>query len=276
MTEKPPIFYSNIWQEEAEADNPFAAKACYSHGYDVYGELLHKASWFEYLLLQFTGEKPSTQQTQLLERVAVAIANPGIRDASVRAAMNSGVSRATHAATLMAALAIGAGQYGGSHEVYLCIQRWQQCGLDTEKWLSQLMIQDDGQQTDIWLAIEHIAGFDPHGESCPTPVLQTLALLATIKSDGALMWLQNHRLMLEQEVGYPLAMSGVIAAAFYDVGLDEHQASMLYLMLRLPGAAAHALEQRGVGWKKFPFVGNQIELTDDPQAQQTAVDGAKA
>lgn len=275
MTEKVPVFYSDIWEEEAEADNPFAAKACYSHGYDVYGELMHKASWFEYLLLQFTGQKPTAQQAQLLERVAIAIANPGMRDASVRAAMNSGVSRATHAATLMAALAIGAGQYGGSHEVYLCLQRWQHCGLDKDKWLTQLVIQDDGQQTDIWLPIEHIAGFDPHGESCPTPVLQTLALLSSIKTDGALMWLQTHRLALEQKVGYPLAMSGVIAAAFYDLGLDEHQASMLYLMLRLPGAATHALEQRGVGWKKFPFVGNQIELTDDPNMPQTAIDGAK-
>ena len=276
MTETVPVFYSNIWQEEAEADNPFAAKACYSHGYDVYGELLPKASWFEYLLLQFTGEKPTTQQAQLLERVAIAIANPGIRDASVRAAMNSGVSRATHAATLMAALAIGAGQYGGSHEVYLCLQRWQHCGLAKDKWLTQLVMQDDGQQTDIWLPIEHIAGFDPHGESCPTPVLQTLALLSSMKTDGALMWLQTQRVFLEQEVGYPLAMSGVIAAAFYDLGLDEHQASMLYLMLRLPGAATHALEQRGVGWKKFPFVGNQIQLTDDPNVAQVLANGDKA
>jgi len=27
MTEKVPVFYSNIWEEEAEADNPFAARA---------------------------------------------------------------------------------------------------------------------------------------------------------------------------------------------------------------------------------------------------------
>lgn len=265
MTHQTPVFHSNIWQEEAEADNPFAAKACYSHGYDVYGELLHKASWFEYLFLQFIGERPTATQAQLLERLAIALANPGLRDASVRAAMNSGVSQATHAATLMAALAVGAGQYGGSHEVYLCVQRWQYCGLDDDKWQQQLRLSTNDQPVDIWLPMEHIAGFDPNGESCPTPVVQTLAVLASIKTDGALAWLQQHRSALEAQVGYPLAMSGVAAAAFYDLGFDEHQASMLYLMFRLSGAASHALEQRQLGWRKFPFVGKHIELSNDPQ-----------
>ena len=39
---------------------------------------------------------------------------------------------------------------------------------------------------------------------------------------------------------------------------------MLYLMLRLPGAAAHAIEQKNMGWKKFPFYGPAIELVSDP------------
>ena len=35
---------------------------------------------------------------------------------------------------------------------------------------------------------------------------------------------------------------------------------MLFLLLRLPGAAAHALEQQGLGHKRFPF----YELELDP------------
>ncbi len=277
MSQQVPIFYSNIWHEDAEPDNPFAAKTCYSHGYDVYGDILPKASWFEYLYLQFMGERPTPTQAQLLERLAIALANPGLRDASVRAAMNSGVSQATHAATLMAALAVGAGQYGGSHEVYLCLQRWQLCALDSEKWAAHFELKDEHPHADIWRTMEHVAGFDPNGESCPTPVLQTLALLASIKNDGALAWLQAHRLELEAKVGYPLAMTGVAAAAFYDLGFDEHQASMLFLILRLSGAASHALEQRDLGWRKFPFIGKQISLTNDPKATELLVpDGDNA
>ena len=34
---------SRIWLEEPEHDNPFAARASYCHGYDVYGEMLGRA-----------------------------------------------------------------------------------------------------------------------------------------------------------------------------------------------------------------------------------------
>ncbi|WP_201773488.1 citrate synthase family protein [Marinobacter similis] len=74
-------------------------------------------------------------------------------------------------------------------------------------------------------------------------------------------------------MGYPLAMSGLAAAAMIDLSMDEDQGSMLYLMLRLPGAAVHALEQKKVGWKKFPFYGPAIELdesaTDAGNDQET-------
>ncbi len=257
-------YYTKIWREEPEADNPFAAKACYCHGYDVYGEVLHKASWIEYLYLLFQGERPSPAQAQLLERLAIALANPGPREASVRAAMNGGVGGSRNAASLMAALAVGAGQYGGGHEVYILLNIWQECGEDLDAWRHRLRNPNEHYREDIWLPIEHAPGFDPNGESCPTPVQQTLALLSSISPGTALAWLQAQREGLERELGYPLAMSAVAAAAFHDLGLNGHQASMLYLMLRLPGAAVHALEQRELGWKKFPFYGDAIELTDDP------------
>ena len=257
-------YYTKIWREEPEADNPFAAKTCYCHGYDVCGEVLHKASWFEYLFLLFQGERPSPVQAQLLERLAIALANPGPREASVRAAMNGGVAGSHNAASLMAALAVGAGQYGGGHEVYLLVTAWRECGLDLARWRHRLHNPNEHYREDVWPPMEHAPGFDPNGEGCPTPVKQTLALLSGMSPGTALTWLQAQREELERELGYPLAMSAVAAAAFHDLGMNGHQASMLYLMLRLPGAAVHALEQRELGWKKFPFYGDQIELSDDP------------
>ena len=96
--------------------------------------MLGKASWVEYLYLLFKLEKPTKEQAKLLETIAVAIANPGIRDHSVQAAMNAGVGGSTAASTLMAALAVGAGQYGGAREVYLLLKIWEQCGYDIEAW----------------------------------------------------------------------------------------------------------------------------------------------
>ena len=57
-------------------------------------------------------------------------------------------------------------------------------------------------------------------------------------------------------------MAGVAAAAFIDLGSTADQAEMVYLLLCLPGAAAHALGQRDAGHKQFPFFARKLE--DDP------------
>lgn len=259
------IYHSNLWMEEPEDTNPFAAKRCYCSGYDVYGQIIPQAGWFDYLLLLFYGEKPTSQETRLAEKLAMVLANPGPREASVRAAMNAGVAGTNHSSALMAALAVGAGQYGGAQEVAISIRLWRECGQDIEKWKKRLFSPEEDERADIWLPMEHAPGFDPNGELTPAPVLQALDYLVELApAEGALAWLQTRRPELEKVVDYPLALSGVAAAAFVDLNLDEDQASMLYLILRLPGAAAHAIEQKHMGWKKFPFYGPAIELADDP------------
>ncbi|WP_217995141.1 hypothetical protein [Methylogaea oryzae] len=95
MNESREVIHSRIWEETPEADNPFAAAACYCSGYDVYGDLLGKASWVEYLYLLFKRERPEPFQAALLETLAVALANPGPREASVHAAMSGGVGGST-------------------------------------------------------------------------------------------------------------------------------------------------------------------------------------
>jgi len=54
----------------------------------------------------------------------------------------------------------------------------------------------------------------------------------------------------------------VAAAALADLGFNPDQGEMLHLLLRLPGAAAHALEQRTASYKDFPFF--VLDLQDDP------------
>jgi citrate synthase len=259
-----PVFYSQIWQEEPEDNNAFEAKACFCHGYNVYGDILPKASWAEYTYLLFKGDKPTPQQAQLLEKLAIALANRGPRDHSVRAAMNGGVGGSTAAASLMAALGVGAGQYGGAREVFHAVNLWQFAGQDLERWqlgINQLLANKD---VDVWLPMEHGAGFDPHGVTCPTPIQQTLAYLASLMSkESALVWLQQQQSALEHIAQGTLAMTGVAAAACVDLGLNAEQAEMLFLLLRLSGAAVHALEQQQLGWKKFPYVGGMISLEQD-------------
>jgi len=258
--EKPAYIESRIWLEEPEPNNAFACRAAYCHGYDVYGELLGNAGWADMLYLLFKGEAPSRPQAAALQILAVALANPGPREASVHAAMCAGVSGSPAAAALSAALAVGAGGAGGARELFLAMESWLACGQKLELWQSHCSAP--GQQADaplgIWPAAEHPAGFDPLGVETATPVRQVLARLAILDSESRCAWLQANLPSLERAAGHPLSLLGVAAAAFADLGMSAEEGEMLFLLFRLPGAAAHALEQRALGHKRFPFY--EIEL----------------
>lgn len=275
MTEALEVVHTRIWEEVPEADNPFAAAACYCSGFDVYGDLLGKIGWIEYLYLLFRLEPPTAGQAALFEKLAVALANPGPRDHSVLAAMSAGVGGSTHAACLTAALAVGAGQLGGAREVALAMDIWRDCGTDLDAWIQRLTHPLQAERADVWPDMEHPPGFDPHGAGCATPVRQTLACLAACAPGVHLRWLQDNRVALESAAACPLAMTGVAASALTDLAFEGGQGEILYLLLRLPGAAAHALEQQAYGYKRYPFFKNQLVLTDDPgpAAAQTAQPG---
>lgn len=256
------VIHSRIWEEEAEHDNPYSAAACFCRGYDVYGDLLGKASYLEYLYLLFKGERPGRNVLAALEILAVALANPGPRDPSVHAAMAAGVGGSTAASTLMAALAVGAGSYGGAREVFLAMEAWIARGLNIDHWCSQLRSPKQPTRAEVWPHPEHQPGFEAYGTCCAGPVRQTLSLLVTTLPDGHIAWLAHQREAMETAAGHPLAMTGVAAAAMIDLGFSPVEGEMLALLFRLPGAAAHALEQKEQGFRQFPFF--SLDLQDDP------------
>lgn len=248
--------HTDIWMEEAEPGDRFRTRAAFCRGYDVFGELVGRARWVEMLLLQFRDDLPAKPELDMLEALAVAIANPGPRDASVHAAMCAGVGGSTAAAALMAALAVGAGAAGGAREVFDAMVAWERCGPDFETWDPHPRA---AQAQDIWPQRERAAGFDAHGLLGALPVRQLLQTLAHIAASPRVTWLEKHQAALEQRIGAPLALAGVAAAVFTDLGLGAAEGEMLYLLLRLPGAAAHALEQQTHGYRKFPFPPVELE-----------------
>lgn len=262
--EREDVIHTKIWYEEPSEDNPFAADACYCAGYDVYGDLLGKASWIEYLYLLFKQERPSEQQARLFELIAIALANPGPRDYSIRAAMTASVGGSLSASCLMAALGPGAGGYTGGREMFLAMQNWQNYGRDLSAWQAT-QPQAADSNLEVWPEIEHTPGFDPYGASTTQVVINTLQHLNFAEQFHCLQWLQDNRSALEAKIGAPLSLLGVISAAFVDLEFDAEQAEMLYMLLRLPGAAAHALEQRPIGHKRYPFFKDGLKLTNDPK-----------
>jgi citrate synthase len=258
--------HTRIWREEPEPDNPFATRAAYCRGYDVFGQMAGNARWVEMLVLLLRDELPATPQLDMLEALAVALANPGPRDPSVHAAMCGGVGGSSAAACLIAALSVGAGRYRGAREVFDAMTAWGVCGTDPDAWSAYSRHDTRDDVVDTWPRREHAPGFDPHGASTATGVRQLLQTLARIGATPRLSWLAAQYEELEKAVGLPLDFSGVAAAAFADLGFLPHEGEMLYLLLRLPGAAAHALEQETYGYKQFPFY--PVELEDDPARKE--------
>jgi citrate synthase len=254
---------TKIWHEEPESDNPFAARISYCSGFDVYGDLLGKIGWVEYLWLLLRLEPPQPGQARMLEALAVGLANPGPREPSVHAAMCAGVGGSTRASALIAALSVGAGNLGGARDVFAAMHNWVDCGTDLEAWRERIRKPPVDERDDVWPPFEHPPGFDPNGAGCPMPVRQLLNHLTALDAGPVLPWLQQYREALQQEADAPLAFSGVAAAALHALDFTPEQGVMLFLLLRLPGAAAHAVEQDR-SWAKFPFFGYGLTLTDDP------------
>lgn len=252
---------TRIWHEEPEPDNSFATRSALCHGYDVYGDMLGQARWVDMLFLLLRGEAPSAGQAPLLDALGVALANPGPRDAAVHAAMCAGVGGSTSAAALIAALSVGAGKSGGAREVWAAMKLFNDCGRSPAAW-ERALAAPAAERAGIWPQADHPPGFDPHAARASGIVQRTLQVLASLSGGSCLPWLALSRAELETAAGRGLAMTGVAAAAFVDLGFTPDQGEMLHLLLRLPGAAAHALEQRELGHKSFPFFA--LDLQDDP------------
>lgn len=268
MSSSPNNYKTKIWMEEPENDDPFSTKKAHCAGYNVYQDILGNASWVEYLFLLFRQERPQPWQAKLLEDLAITLANPGMRDHSVLAAMNAGVGGSTSAACLMAALGVGAGQLNGAHEVFLAIQNWEHCKQDFAAWQYVIDNPITEEVIDIWDPIEHFPGFNPNADRCAGIVVDSLKHLSSIsEKDGPLIWLHGHRELLESKTGMPLSFSGLAAACLYELGFSAEEGEMLFLLLRLPGAAVHALEQSSYGWRKFPFYHGGLSLLPTPEKQ---------
>jgi citrate synthase len=256
------LIHTAIWQETPEADNPFAAHTARCRGYDVHGEMVGQARWVDMLWLLMRPELPASPQAlNVLEALAVALANPGPREPSVHAAMCGGIGGSPAASALIAALAVGAGRNGGAREVHDAMTMWHRCGADLAAWQGYLAASA-ADPVEVFPDRAHVPGFDPHGAGTPLPVRQLTATLARMGAGAGTTWLHANLDGAAAAIGLPLSVSGVAACALHDLGFSPDQGEMLYLLLRLPGAAAHALEQRSIGFKHFPFY--RLEL--DPAA----------
>ena len=263
MSELEPIT-SNFWQEIPHPKDPFVANRVLCRGYDVFNQILGRADMTDYVCLLLFGEKPSTKQKDMMNRLAVILGNPGPRDPSVRAAMTAAAGGSSPVACLISALACGSGNLAGSHEIQILIRNIQEMQQDTQRWLDYLK-QDfplaSSEDEDVFIPIEHPPGFFGAHEYSGDFIQSALNSLCQIDETPQLNWTRENFDSLSKAAGCAMQISFVVAAALYDFKLSSEQSEFVYLFLRLPGALAHALEQRDRGWRDYPFHAKGVHFT---------------
>lgn len=280
---EPEKITSRFWNETATDNDPFTTQKYLCAGYDVFGDLLSKASFIDYLFLLFKHKQPSKEESCLLNALAIALANPGPRNHSVQAAMSGAAGGSVSAACLMSAIAVGAGNFGGAREVFHLMNHWEKFGTDTKKWEKHILSEKErinsyedisfdtnspefntvlSASEDVWLPMEHVAGFSPYLSERSKFLDQLFDHTLAIKKFSCLTWLSNNRDFLESLSNNPLNITFVASAALADLGFDSEESEMIFILLRLPGAAAHTIEQKRIGWKNFPFYDDKFNVLD--------------
>lgn len=241
-----------IVQEIANPDNPYQATQVLQRGVDVFEHLVGKVSWVEMLLRLFREQSPTVEECQLLETLAVAVMNPGPRDNSVYAAMCGGAGQSSSAGCLTAAVLAGAGRHLGAREVFECMTQWSQRDMRLEAWLEPLSSR---KREGVWPAISTPAGWDEAVPCLSAPLEQLLFALKSAGSfnDAPLGWCCTHYSVLSQRHQASCTLPLIASTVFHTLGLTAVQGEMLFILLRLPGAAAHSAEQASLNYRDFPF-----------------------
>lgn len=237
---------TRICRELPDPHNPYLTAGAQWHGYDVL-ELMEYRSFSDVLYLLVSGELPEREQSRLLERILIALANPGPRHAAVRGVMSASVSRARPEHLLP----IGMGLMGGCHDGAALV------------YAAARFLHDERHRDPAQLGGELVAqGISPpgfgrsHGGVDRRAAGLAAALLGLHPEATALAWGEDLCRSLAT-AGQSWLMAGVAAAVFVQLGLSPAAAAGLYQLAAGPGLLAHGLELRGQPLTAMPFVADE-------------------
>lgn len=249
-----------FWLEKPAADNPYVAAEAYCHGYDL-RELLAKCSYWEYLYLLFTGRRCSAAQHGLLEKLGIALANPGPRHPAVRAAITAAVSKADAVHVLPLGLNVLGGAHLGAAEAGAAMTFLR-------RHLKRDPLEEAGQRVEAAAVVDGdlrpAPGFGTRYRGTD-PVAADLgrALARSGGAGEALAWSEAFAAELQRLDRGGWLMPGVAAAALLDLGFHPRTGPGLFQWLSAPGLLAHAFEMSGKPLTALPFIDDSRYFIDE-------------
>lgn len=252
---------TRIWLEQAASDNPYNATEAFCHGYALQ-DLLTKCSYWEYIYLLFTGKRCSPAQHTLLEKIGIALANPGPRHPATRAVIAAAVSKTDPVNVLPLGLNVMAGAHLGAAEVGSAMQ----------------FIRRHQKRDPIVVAHQRITELETaaQGDTHPAPGFGTRfsgtdhlavslakTLLQLPDTGNALAWASHFAQELERLGFGSWLMPGLAAAAFLELGFHPKWGPGLFQWLSAPGLLAHAIEMSNKHLTALPFIDDSRYFIDE-------------
>lgn len=243
---------TTIWSEVPNDTNPYIADSALCHGYDLF-ELMEKRSFIDVFYLLFRGELPTRPEAQLLQKLMIALINPGPRHPATRAAMNAGVGKTNPAHIIPIASALLGGHYLGGGEVEKAMQFFQQIIQDNPEQHAKKILAELSDENKNQLA----PGFGTrHGsiEIMASRIANQLSLL-----DGAGPNLKCGCMLASafEPYGFSWLTTGVAAAVFLDLGFQPRTGACLFQLIGANGLLAHGLELSSKPIHAMPFVSDE-------------------
>lgn len=247
-----------ITHEHCSSENPFIAEKTLWHGYDV-EKLAASYGWTEMLFLLSQGELPSAPRNRQLNILMAFIANPGPRDAAVRAAMNCGVGKTPLPTILTTGLTVRGGMAEGALHVEAAMRLLKGAFSEAEHVTPNQLIDDyrvfQAEHHDVEIVPwpKQPPGFGLHYGSRDLRAEKLLAI--TEGQHGGYLQLARNiemQLAMENEPQY-LTLPGVAAAILCDLGFSPEHGAGVYMIAGSAGILAHGVEQLPRNWNEYPF-----------------------
>ena len=213
-------------------------------------ELMGRASFAEAIYLLLSGELPPPAVGQLMEALLVSSIDHGATPPSTLAACNV----ATTGAPLRAAAAAGVLAFGspmgGGGTIEACFQFLEEGLALVGEWVSY----DDAARRlvdQVQATGATPPGFGHRFHTRDPRAARLLQMALELELEGAhIQFIRSvERVLAErqtdpQEHPLPINEDGAIAAICGDLGLDGETASVLFMISRVPGIVAHAVEEQ--------------------------------
>ncbi len=212
-------------------------------------ELMTKVSFGEAIFLLLTGDLPSPSIGRIVDAMLVSFIDHGVSPPSTIAARNA----ATTGSSLRSSVAAGILAFGRHHggDILACRMRLDEAIEDVHRGATPQAAADALAERLLEAAEIPPPGFGHRMHTRDPRAGSLLQLALELGFDGPYMQmlraieraLAKHPTLAERPM--PINIDGAIAAVCGDIGLPPETADALLLISRVPGLAAHALEEQG-------------------------------